>query len=316
MIVSDTEVRTKFTYFFARPSDALGASADKVGSAYGALIAGCARRLRADHRDHRAGGAADLRRPRRRRSPSGPGCSTSAPRARRSSGRSSRRTSASALHLPPGIHLLVAVLGGLVGGGDLGRPRRLAQGQGRRARGDRDDHDELHRRRAAGLPAHHHGVPAAGPDRPDLADRRLERHLPPAARAASCTSASSLALLAAVAVWWLLDRSTTGFAIRAVGANPHAAATAGHERRPGPRSSPWRRPARWPAWPASRRRSARRPPGCPSRSPPASSARSVSTPSPSRCSAGPSRSAPCWPGCCSARCTPAAWPCRASPRRR
>ena len=36
-----------------------------------------------------------------------------------------------------------------------------------------------------------------------------------------------LALLAAVAVWWILDRSTTGFAIRAVGANPHAAATAG-----------------------------------------------------------------------------------------
>ena len=37
----------------------------------------------------------------------------------------------------------------------------------------------------------------------------------------------ALALLAAVGVWWLLDRSTTGFAIRAVGANPHAAATAG-----------------------------------------------------------------------------------------
>lgn len=36
-----------------------------------------------------------------------------------------------------------------------------------------------------------------------------------------------LALVAAAAVWWLLERSTTGFAIRAVGANPHAAATAG-----------------------------------------------------------------------------------------
>ncbi|MGI3784705.1 MAG: ABC transporter permease, partial [Janthinobacterium lividum] len=36
-----------------------------------------------------------------------------------------------------------------------------------------------------------------------------------------------LAILAAVFVWWLLERSTTGFAIRAVGANPHAAATAG-----------------------------------------------------------------------------------------
>jgi simple sugar transport system permease protein len=36
-----------------------------------------------------------------------------------------------------------------------------------------------------------------------------------------------LALLAAVGVWWVLERSTTGFTIRAVGANPHAAATAG-----------------------------------------------------------------------------------------
>ena len=40
MIVSDTEVRSKFTYFFARPSDALSASWDKVSSAYGALIRG------------------------------------------------------------------------------------------------------------------------------------------------------------------------------------------------------------------------------------------------------------------------------------
>jgi general nucleoside transport system permease protein len=36
-----------------------------------------------------------------------------------------------------------------------------------------------------------------------------------------------VALLAAGAVWWLLARSTTGFALRAVGANPDAARTAG-----------------------------------------------------------------------------------------
>ncbi len=36
-----------------------------------------------------------------------------------------------------------------------------------------------------------------------------------------------LALVAAVAVWWLMDRSTIGFAFRAVGANPEAARTAG-----------------------------------------------------------------------------------------
>jgi simple sugar transport system permease protein len=36
-----------------------------------------------------------------------------------------------------------------------------------------------------------------------------------------------IALLAAVAVWWLLTRSTLGFSLRAVGANPFAARTAG-----------------------------------------------------------------------------------------
>ena len=36
-----------------------------------------------------------------------------------------------------------------------------------------------------------------------------------------------LALLAAWGVWWLMERSTWGFQFRAVGANPHAAKTAG-----------------------------------------------------------------------------------------
>jgi simple sugar transport system permease protein len=36
-----------------------------------------------------------------------------------------------------------------------------------------------------------------------------------------------LAILAAVFVWWLLDRSTLGFRLRAVGYNPNAATTAG-----------------------------------------------------------------------------------------
>src|SRR5262249_27774374 len=36
-----------------------------------------------------------------------------------------------------------------------------------------------------------------------------------------------LSVLAAIFVWWLLSRSTVGFELRAVGANPHAARTAG-----------------------------------------------------------------------------------------
>ena len=44
---------------------------------------------------------------------------------------------------------------------------------------------------------------------------------------ATSTSASSLAFVAAVVVWWLLERSTFGFELRAVGANPDASRTAG-----------------------------------------------------------------------------------------
>jgi simple sugar transport system permease protein len=36
-----------------------------------------------------------------------------------------------------------------------------------------------------------------------------------------------IALLAAFAVWWVMERSTIGFTLKAVGSNPHAAATAG-----------------------------------------------------------------------------------------
>ena len=64
-----------------------------------------------------------------------------------------------------------------------------------------------------------------------------------------------LALLAAVFVWWLLERSTVGFELRAVGANADASRTAG--------MSVGRAymiamvsPARWPVWPAASRCSA------------------------------------------------------------
>ena len=65
MIFSDTEVRSKFAYFFARPSDALIASWDKVSSAYARVDQGRDRRIRTDHRDDCAGSSADLRRARR-----------------------------------------------------------------------------------------------------------------------------------------------------------------------------------------------------------------------------------------------------------
>ena len=227
MIVSDTEVRSTFSYFFARPSDALIASWEKVSSAYGALIAGLDRRLGPDHRDHRPGRPADLRRTGRR-----PGLPGRAVQHRRPGpghlGRHPGRVRR--LRLAPAAGARTCwwrSSAGVIGGGDLGRHRRLAEGPDRRARGHRDDHDELHRRRTARLLPDHDGLPASGPDRPDLA--RSSTGTPPCRgwRAASCTSASSSRCSRPVAVWWILDRSTIGFAIRAVGANPHASATAG-----------------------------------------------------------------------------------------
>ena len=124
--------------------------------------------------------------------PSAPACSTSAARARSSWARSSPGSSASPGTCPPVLHLLVALIAGIARWRALGRPRRPAQGQDRRARGDHDDHAQLHR---ALLP----GVPAVGPGLPGA--RRTARRsptrstpsarLPAAARrhACGCTSA-------------------------------------------------------------------------------------------------------------------------------
>ena len=90
-------------------------------------------------------------------------------------------------------------------------------------------------------------VPAARQRRPALAaGRRLRAPFPHGLR--HRTSASCSRLLAAVFVWWLLERSTIGFELRAVGANPDASRTAGMNVGRGLHRSRWRSPARWPGW--------------------------------------------------------------------
>ena len=95
-----------------------------------------------------------------------------------------------------------------------------------------------------------------------------------------------LALAAAVVVWWLLDRSTVGFRLRAVGTNPFAARYAGMSDRRHVRAGDGRWPAAWPAWPARPTSSA----GRASASPAATTRSSASTPSPWPCWAAPARS--------------------------
>ncbi len=131
--------------------------------------------------------------------------------------------------LPVGLHLIFAVAGGLAGRRDLGWAGRLAQGQDRRARGHHDDHAQLRRAELPRILVVGQGFPAPAVRSGDLQRRRLERALPSTCSGRRCgsTSTSCVALAAAGLVWWVLERSTIGFQLRAVGANQNAARTAG-----------------------------------------------------------------------------------------
>ena len=251
--------RAAAQYFTAAPRTRSSAAWDAIWAAYTALFKGAIfdpttarerhawRRLRPAVRDADQRDAADPRRPLGRRSPSGPGCSTSARRARSSWARSVAGYVGFAWHLPVVLHLIVARSSAASSAARLGRHRRLAQGADRRARGHHDDHAQLRRALPPRLPAVGPGVPAPAVRSGDLQRRRLQRALPaPARRRCGCTSASSSRWPRPPGVWWLLSRSTLGFELRAVGANQSAARTAGmsvgahlhrssmlHRRRPG-----------------------------------------------------------------------------------
>jgi ABC-type uncharacterized transport system permease subunit len=225
MIVSDTEVRSKFTYFFARPSDALAASVDKVGGAYGALIAGS------------VGGYGPITETTAQAAPlicAGLGVALAFRAGLFNIGAQGQAIIGSIFaayvgfswHLPPVVHLLVAVTAGLVGGAIWGGLVGWLK---------------------AGAGAHEVIVTimlnyvAAGlldylltttvfqrPGRTDPISPIVDWNATfPRLSGGQLHLGFLVAILAAVFVWWLLERSTTGFAIRAVGANPHAAATAG-----------------------------------------------------------------------------------------
>ena len=225
MIVSDTDVRTKFTYFFARPSDALMASADKVGGAYGALLAGS------------LGGIGPITETTAQAAPlicAGLGVALAFRAGLFNIGAQGQSILGAlfaayvgfTLHLPPGIHLLVAVAAGLVGGalwgGLVGWLKAVAGA-----------HEVIVTIMlnyvAAGLLAYLLTTTAfQRPGRTDPISPIVDWNATfPRVAGTQLHLGFVVALLAAVVVWWLLERSTTGFAIRAVGANPHAAATAG-----------------------------------------------------------------------------------------
>ncbi|HYP45984.1 MAG TPA: ABC transporter permease [Propionibacteriaceae bacterium] len=225
MIVSDTEVRSKFAYFFARPADALGASWDKVGGAYSALVTGA------------VGGYGPLTETTAQAAPlicAGLGVGLAFRAGLFNIGAQGQAIWGAALaayvgfswHLPVGLHLIVAiaagVLGGAVWGGIVGWLKAKAGA-----------HEVIvtimMNYIAGGMLAYLLTTTAfQRSGRTDPISPVVDWNATlPRLEGGQLHLGFVVALLAAVAVWWLLDRSTVGFAIRAVGANPHAAATAG-----------------------------------------------------------------------------------------
>jgi len=133
-----------------------------------------------------------------------------------------------ALDLPVGLHLLLALVGGVLGGALWGG---IAGGLKARTGAHEVIVTIMLNYVALRLVEFLLTLSAfqregqANPISPPVAD---SAHLPPLLGAGFRLHAGLLlVLLAAAGVWWLLERSTTGFGLRAVGANPAAARTAG-----------------------------------------------------------------------------------------
>jgi general nucleoside transport system permease protein len=225
MIFSDTEVRSKFSYFFARPSDALAASGEKVAGAYAALIRGA------------VGGYGPITETTAQAAPlicAGLGVGLAFRAGLFNIGAQGQAIWGAILaayvgfswHLPPGIHLLVAIIAGLLGGGIWGT---IVGWLKARAGAHEVIVTIMMNYIAAGLLAYLLTTTVfQRPGRTDPISPIVDWNATfPRLEGGQLHLGFVLALLAAGAVWWILDRSTVGFAVRAVGANPHAAATAG-----------------------------------------------------------------------------------------
>ena len=128
-------------------------------------------------------------------------------------------------HLPAGIHLIVALLAGIVGGAVWGGIVGLLKAR-------TGAHEVITTIMLNYVAVYLLGylLTVNGFQAPHQTEAITARVLPTARLPHLFDSLHSgliLALLAAVGCWWLLSRSTLGFKLRAVGANPFAARTAG-----------------------------------------------------------------------------------------
>lgn len=225
MIVSDASIVSKYSYFFARPGDALGASWTKVSTAYSWLTYGA------------LGGWQQLTMTTAQAAPliaAGLGVALAFRASLFNIGGQGQATMAAivaawagfALNLPPVIHLIVAVLAGLAAGAAWGG---IVGWLKSRTGANEVIVTIMLNYVATGLLAWLLTTKAflrPGQTQP-LAPFVHPEAAMPRVPGSMLHLGFFLSLLLALLVWWILERSTIGFQIRAVGSNADAASTAG-----------------------------------------------------------------------------------------
>lgn len=225
MVVSDAQVMTKFSYFFARPSDALATSWDKIFDAYLALVKGA------------VGGWQPITETTAQAAPlifAGLGVAFAFRAGLINIGGQGQAIWGAAIaayigftvHLPYGIQLVVALVAGVAAGAVWG-------GLVGWLKAKTGAHEVI-----VTIMLNYVAINALDYLLTTAAFKRPGRTDPispivdwnatfPRIAGSRLHLGFFLALVAAFGVWWMLERSTTGFALKAVGANPRAAATAG-----------------------------------------------------------------------------------------
>ncbi|MGJ6981351.1 ABC transporter permease [Aestuariimicrobium soli] len=226
MVLADPAIQTKFTYFFSRPSDALSASAEKIADSYGALFRGA------------FGGIGPLTNTTAQAAPlicAGLGIGLAFRAGLFNIGGQGQAIMGAMfaalvgfkLHgLPLVVHLPLAILAGVVAGGVWGGfvgflKARLGA------------HEVIvtimMNYIASGLLAYALTQTLfKRPGRADPISPIVEWNATfPRVAGTQLHLGFLLALVAAFVVWVIIERTTLGFRIRAVGSNPSASATAG-----------------------------------------------------------------------------------------
>jgi general nucleoside transport system permease protein len=225
MVVSDPDVVVKYSYFFARPSDALIASWDKVSSTYLALLQGA------------VGSWAAITESASQAAPlifAGLGVALAFRAGLINIGSQGQAIWGAifaayvgfAIHLPLVIHVVVALIAGVLGGAIWGG---IVGWLKARTGAHEVIVTIMFNYIAIGMLAYLLTTPAfQRPGRTDPISPVVDWTATFARlQGSQLHMGFVLALVTAVGVWWLLERSTIGFSLKAVGANPHAAATAG-----------------------------------------------------------------------------------------